>query len=401
MATSGNESYEEQKKSLKPKSTKNAAEDVIGKSTVGLSTGDIKRKIDLLEETQNTVSSDPRYKITQKDINKKRLKDYGIKSDRDLSEILPIAATDYDIKEEEDTSTKIEVIEPTERKHYLGEKIIGINPFDNYFLFNIYNEIDGNDVPLDLSSAGTLYLSFGSEKEEVRVPNYTNTEDADISKGQVIFRVSKNDSRKVLGFDNNNFYITASMQMGNNVSDETVLYFGKFYPYHELYENTLRAEYEEYMERTNLHINLLEEKIHDLERDLDSYKKDNDKLFQLNRDLENKNEELTDILERIKKKLTESDKREVENAEKKSIKLVEKNKEEIKKKLNVKSYNKIVPSPEPKTIKTTKTKDLGSTGTKTTKKTEKEILTQVKRQKVKTTQTNYNTNLSKQVNTDK
>jgi hypothetical protein len=115
-------------------------------------------------------------------------------------------------------------------------------------MFNVFTEKDGSDIPLDLSNAGTIYLSFHNGTDEVKISNYTlaSNDVADISHGQVIFKISKDDARKILSFTNNNFYITSQKQTSNSTSDETVIYLGKFYPYDQLYENSLQAEYDAY-----------------------------------------------------------------------------------------------------------------------------------------------------------
>ena len=41
-----------------------------------------------------------------------------------------------------------------------GDGMIRISPFDDYFLFTLYDEVDGEDTPIDLSNVGTLYLNF-------------------------------------------------------------------------------------------------------------------------------------------------------------------------------------------------------------------------------------------------
>jgi hypothetical protein len=110
-----------------------------------------------------------------------------------------------------------------------GDAVIKISPFDDYFVFTLFDETDSEDKPIDLSNVGTLYLSFIGENDEIRIPYYTNVQNIDMSQGQVLFRISKDNSKKVLALDNDNFYISAQMiSADGSVSDETVLYTGKF-----------------------------------------------------------------------------------------------------------------------------------------------------------------------------
>jgi hypothetical protein len=110
-----------------------------------------------------------------------------------------------------------------------GDGVIRISPFDDYFLFTLYEDTDGEDTPIDLSNVGVVYLSFIGGSDEIRIPYYTNVEDLDLSQGQVLFRISAEDSKKILKLNNDNFYIsTRGVSPEGDVSDESVLYTGKF-----------------------------------------------------------------------------------------------------------------------------------------------------------------------------
>jgi hypothetical protein len=110
-----------------------------------------------------------------------------------------------------------------------GDGVIRISPFDDYFLFTLYEDTGGEDTPIDLSNVGVVYLSFIGDSDEIRIPYYTNVEDLDLSQGQVLFRISAEDSKKILKLNNDNFYIsTRGVSPEGDVSDESVLYTGKF-----------------------------------------------------------------------------------------------------------------------------------------------------------------------------
>ena len=129
-----------------------------------------------------------------------------------------------------------------------GDGTIRISPFDDYIIFTLYDETseirpstesqqetvgtenvtNSTDTPIDLSNVGTLTLVFVGENDEIRIPNWTQVQDVDLAQGQVLFRIDKESSKKILALDNNNFYVSTRMEDVNGVSDESVLYTGTF-----------------------------------------------------------------------------------------------------------------------------------------------------------------------------
>jgi len=110
-----------------------------------------------------------------------------------------------------------------------GDGSIRISPFDDYFLFTLYDEKDGKNVPIDLSNVGTLYISFIGTTDEIKIPNYTNVQDIDMANGQVLFRISSTEGKRILGLNTSNFYISSKMKgQSGTTSDESVLYTGTF-----------------------------------------------------------------------------------------------------------------------------------------------------------------------------
>lgn len=112
-----------------------------------------------------------------------------------------------------------------------GDGIIKIAPFDNYYLFTIYSEINLENVPVDLNNMGKFFLTFKDKSSEVRIENYTNTADISPSSGQILFRISQENAEKILSLETNIFYITSMIVDANSNSDETVVYSGKFIEY--------------------------------------------------------------------------------------------------------------------------------------------------------------------------
>tara|TARA_R100000951_G_scaffold106054_2_gene100263 strand:- start:2161 stop:3102 length:942 start_codon:yes stop_codon:yes gene_type:complete len=123
-------------------------------------------------------------------------------------------------------------LNPTAEPLPQGDGQIRISPFDDYVIFTIFDETGENgdlaDSPIDLSNVGTLTLVFVGENDEIRIPNWTQVENVDLAQGQVLFRIDKENSKKILSLDNKNFYISTRMEDEFGISDESVLYTGTF-----------------------------------------------------------------------------------------------------------------------------------------------------------------------------
>ena len=128
-----------------------------------------------------------------------------------------------------------------------GDGMIRISPFDDYFLFTIYDEVDGEDTPIDLINVGNIFINFIGTSDEINIKNHTQVEDIDLSKGEVLFRITKSDSKKILALDNNNFYISTKMidDADDSVSDESVLYQGTWLSVGDANRTTLTSQIEE------------------------------------------------------------------------------------------------------------------------------------------------------------
>ena len=94
-----------------------------------------------------------------------------------------------------------------------GDGVIRISPFDDYFLFTLYDEIDSEDTPIDLSNVGDIFINFIGTTDEINIKNHTQVAEVDLSQGEVLFRITKSDSKKVLALNNNNFYISTKMKL--------------------------------------------------------------------------------------------------------------------------------------------------------------------------------------------
>lgn len=128
--------------------------------------------------------------------------------------------------------TRIEQLASNSTMYYRGDQCMEISPFDNYYMFTIYKESTDKEqddsIPLNLTNLGSLYLSFINGEEEVRIENYKYAEDVDMANGEVVFRIGKDDAKKILALGSNTFYISSKITDGVTSSDETVLYTGEW-----------------------------------------------------------------------------------------------------------------------------------------------------------------------------
>jgi hypothetical protein len=142
-----------------------------------------------------------------------------------------------------------------------GEGVIRISPFDDYFIFTLYDEISGIDSPIDLSNVGTIYIVFIGNNTEVRIPNYTKVQDIDMSTGEVLFRIDKDNSQKILALENRSFYISTMMIDPDGNSDESIIYTGTFLAFNEAAKATKIKELEDVQIEYSKQLALLQSQI--------------------------------------------------------------------------------------------------------------------------------------------
>lgn len=186
-----------------------------------------------------------------------------------------------------------------------GDGIIRISPFDDYFLFTLFDEIDGEDTPIDLSNVGDIFINFIGTTDEVDIMNHTQVAEVDLSQGEVLFRITRSDSKKVLALDNNNFYISAKMvsPLDGSISDESILYQGIWLAFDDASRITLTSQIEE--QRLAYSDELARLKLEN-----DALKEDNKQLVDSAGEdtlsiqvLQNSNDELTNELAELSKNL--------------------------------------------------------------------------------------------------
>lgn len=139
---------------------------------------------------------------------------------------------------------EIKSLTPTEEIWTQGEAAISLSPFDNFILFVMYDNTLQNATGaaqpqlLDLTNMGTFYLTFKDEAtgDEVRISNYTNVKNLSPIKGELLFKINKEEATKILKQSSNNFYVSSRLELNDSKSDETMVYFGKWYKVDEVIE---------------------------------------------------------------------------------------------------------------------------------------------------------------------
>ena len=183
--------------------------------------------------------------------------------------------------------------------------MIRISLFDDYYLFTIYDEIDNEDTPIDLSNVGDLYLNFIGSTDEIDILNHTQVDEIDLAQGQILFRITRSDSKKILALDNNNFYISSKMvdPTDGSTSDETVLYQGVWLAVDDANRITLTRQIEEARTEYSILLGRLQTQIDELTQDnaelITSAQEDEATIIRL----QNNNNELTDELAELTKDL--------------------------------------------------------------------------------------------------
>ena len=119
-----------------------------------------------------------------------------------------------------------------------GEMILPIDPTDNFFKINVYEKNPANPkvhTPANLNNNSTFTLTFGSDSKFV-YNGLTDPAYVDPSKGQLSFRIPKDQAKKILESTDTTLFISLVGADGT----ETLLYTGRWLPSSQ-YSAILRA----------------------------------------------------------------------------------------------------------------------------------------------------------------
>jgi len=111
-----------------------------------------------------------------------------------------------------------------------GKLPIVVKPFDNIFKFKVYTKITKPGVadviqPMDLNLNSSLSLVFNTSDGQVTVESINDQTKANPSLGEILFKVTKDDSKKILQSNDNNFHLISIATDGT----QTSFYSGKWY----------------------------------------------------------------------------------------------------------------------------------------------------------------------------
>jgi hypothetical protein len=109
----------------------------------------------------------------------------------------------------------------------LGRVVIPNNT--SYLKFNIYQKSNNINSSIDLSGLGDFILTFTTNQGESLDIQEFPSPFVSKSKGEIVFRVTENEAKNILGFANKTFNIF----LKNDKGEETFLYSGKFYSVEE------------------------------------------------------------------------------------------------------------------------------------------------------------------------
>lgn len=100
-----------------------------------------------------------------------------------------------------------------------------LSPFDNAIKIKLYNVINKKPIPLDLNLSSAKYrMVFDLDSGKVKVDNDNSDKTENLSNGELVFKVSKNDSENIFASSKQTVYITSVSQDGI----ETLMYTGEW-----------------------------------------------------------------------------------------------------------------------------------------------------------------------------
>ena len=122
--------------------------------------------------------------------------------------------------------------------------VIGINESVNTFVFEILGQDPNNDnvdVPVDLSSFTTVYISFFDDINNPVKIEKTIDDEVDLSQGLVRFDILQSEAKKILSLSSDVFYISTYSE-SEGESDEVSIFSGKFLSYDEFNQYLLQNQ---------------------------------------------------------------------------------------------------------------------------------------------------------------
>lgn len=108
-----------------------------------------------------------------------------------------------------------------------GDATLTVPRFDSYVMFDFdQTDLNGQRGEVDLSGMGDAFLCFVGNNIDIKIKNLNNIENVNKGLGQVVFRISSDDARKIYEIQSNNFFITTKITQLNSSTEETIVYSG-------------------------------------------------------------------------------------------------------------------------------------------------------------------------------
>jgi hypothetical protein len=125
----------------------------------------------------------------------------------------------------------------------LGRIVIPNN--SSYTKFTLYQKSNNSNSAINMSGLGDLLLRFTTNTgESLEIDEFPSTF-VSKAKGEVVFRITENQAKNILGFANKSFNIF----LRNDKGEETFLYSGKFYSIDEFQTITETDEVSKYQKQ--------------------------------------------------------------------------------------------------------------------------------------------------------
>lgn len=106
-----------------------------------------------------------------------------------------------------------------------GKLPIIVTPFDNIIKLKVFTKTATATVPFNLNLNSNLKLVFNSRQNRISFSNLNDQTKENLGEGEVVFRLSKDESLKILNSSDRVFYLTCLSSDGT----ETPLYAGMWY----------------------------------------------------------------------------------------------------------------------------------------------------------------------------
>ena len=109
-----------------------------------------------------------------------------------------------------------------------GDSCFSITAFDDYVYFALTEEREGEEVFLDLTGYGNIYLRFKNKDLDISIKSVEQIDNIDPSKGECVFKVDRENSLQIIASGLNSFAIVSRLDIGDDKSFENIIFQGKF-----------------------------------------------------------------------------------------------------------------------------------------------------------------------------